>query len=96
MGLTELIFDRDTERFMKKGSYIPVEIRPINAPMELQVFSKHTVEGIIKQYCPRSADAYCSGFNDGKRAIVQYYKILAEYKKDYPSNVEHHANAMPH
>jgi len=97
MGLTELIFDRHTERFMKKGNYVTVEIKPINAPMELQALSKHTIEDMIKLYCPRSADAYCSGFNDGQRAIVQYYKIQAEYKKEYsPGIEEHRANSMHH
>lgn len=97
MTLTELIFDNQTEGFIKKNNCIPVEVKPINKPMELQVRStRHNIEAMITIYCPRNADAYCLGFKNDERAILQYYRILAEPKKKYPSSTDQHMTAMHH
>lgn len=97
MALTELIFDNKTEGFIKKSNCIPVEAKPIGKPMELQVKStRHDIEAMITIYCPRNADAYCLGLKNDERAIVQYYRILAEPKKKYPSGEDHHITSMHH
>ena len=96
MTLTELIFDRHIGGFRKKRSCVAVEVRPIDPPKEVEAFPKHSIERMIDVYGPKGANAYCPGIKTSNRAIVQYYEITSEFKKEYPSGTDQHMTAMHH
>lgn len=96
MALIELIFDRHIGGFRKKRSCAAVEVRPIDPPKEVEAFPKHDIEHMIEVYGPKGANAYCHGIKTSNRAIVQYYKIISEFKNEYPSGTDHHINTIRH
>lgn len=89
MTLTELVFDEERECFLRKNNKSPVDVKALNPPMELTLYSNDEFSRILGIYKPRNANAYCIGLRDKERVIIQYYKILAEYKRKEPSHHYH-------